>query len=329
VALVLGLGAAPAAAEPLEVVATVPDLGSLARAVGGDEVEVFVLARGPQDAHFVEPRPSFVRRLHDADLYAQQGMQLEIGWAPVLLQGARNPGILPGGPGHLDASSVIPALEVPTTPVDRSMGDLHPYGNPHYLSDPLNGLRVAALLRDKLSELRPAAAEGFRARYDAFAAALVGKLVGADLVRRHGAEELARRVEDGTLLAFLGEGGAAQLGGWLGLLPAGGDLEAVQDHRLWPYFARRFGLDLIGTLEPLPGIAPTTRHLSDVVERMRRDDVKLILASSYFNPRHAHWVAERTGAAVVPMAHQVGAREGTEDYLAVIDYNVSQVVGAL
>ncbi len=329
-ATALALFPLAAAAAPLQVVATMPDLGSLAQAVGGGEVEVFVLARGPQDVHFVEPRPSFVRKLHDADLYLQQGMELEIGWAAVLLQQARNAQILPGGRGYLDASIAIAPLEVPTVPVNRSMGDLHPYGNPHYLTDPLNGLSVARLLRDKLSELRPEAADGFDARYEAFARSLVGKLVGPDLLAEHGPEVLAARVDDGTLLAFLAERGQTdRIGGWLGSLRGEGGRKAVQDHRLWPYFAQRFGLDLIDTLEPLPGIAPTTRHLSDVVERMQREGAKMILASSYFNLRHARWVAERTGAAVLPMAHQVGAREGTGDYLAMIDYNVRQVKGAL
>ncbi len=329
-ATALALFPLAAAAAPLQVVATVPDLGSLAQTVGGGEVEVFVLTRGPQDAHFVEPRPSFVRRLHDADLYLQQGMELEIGWAPVLLQQARNAQIQPGGRGYLDASIAIAPLEVPAAPVDRSMGDLHPYGNPHYLTDPLSGLSVARLLRDKLSELRPEAAAGFAERYEAFARSLLEKLLGPDLVAEHGTQQLAERLDDGTLLGFLADQGqTARIGGWLGSLRSDGGRKAVQDHRLWPYFAQRFGLDLIDTLEPLPGIAPTTRHLSDVVERMRREDAKMVLASSYYNPRHARWVAERTGAAVLPMAHQVGAREGTGDYLAMIDYNVRQVKGAL
>lgn len=324
------LAAPSAAAEALRVVATVPDLGSLARSVGGDEVEVFVLARGPQDAHFVEPRPSFVRKLHAADLYVQQGMELEIGWAPVLLQQARNAAIQPGGRGYLDASTAIVPLEVPTARVDRSMGDLHPYGNPHYLTDPLNGLRVAALLRDRLAELRPEAAARFDAGYADFAARLVTGLLGPELVREHGPPLLARQLEEGTLPEFLAERGQTDaVGGWLGTLRRPDGIAAVQDHRLWPYFARRFGIDLIDTLEPLPGIAPTTRHLAQVVELMKSRGARIILATTYFNPRHAEWVAERTGAAVLPMAHQVGARPDTDDYLAMIDYNVGQVGSVL
>ena len=181
----------------LLVASTTTDLGNLAETVGGDEVKVTVFAKGPQDPHFIEPRPSFIRTLHDADLFVQNGMQLEIGWAPVLLRSARNPGVMPGGRGYLDASVAIAPLEVPTAAVDRSMGDVHPYGNPHYLSDPVNGLRVARLIRDKLIELRPEGEEGFRARHAAFAAALAQALVGAELARRHDAEGLVARAEGG------------------------------------------------------------------------------------------------------------------------------------
>jgi ABC-type Zn uptake system ZnuABC Zn-binding protein ZnuA len=322
---------APAAgAKPLRVVTTTPDLSALVQAVGGDQVEVTSLAKGPQDVHFVEPRPSFVRDLHRADVFVQTGMELEIGWAPVLLRQSRNPDIQQGGRGHIDASLAIVPLEVPAVPMDRSAGDVHPYGNPHYLTDPINGLRVAALLRDRLAELRPEAAAGFRERYAAFERELVSRLVGPELVDRHGAAALAARVQDGSLAGFLDQaGGTPQLGGWLAAVRSHAGTRAVQDHRLWPYFGGRFGIELIETLEPKPGIAPTTRHLAVVVERVRQEGARLILASPYFDPRHARFVSERTGAKVVEMAHQPGAREGTDDYLATVDYNVRQVLSAL
>ena len=137
------------AEAPLNVFTTLRDLGDLAKAVGGDQVEVASMVKGPEDAHFIEAKPSFIKTLSQCDLYIQIGMDLEVGWAPVLLQNARNAAVLPGGRGHVDASTVIQRLEVPTGPVDRSMGDVHPMGNPHYLLDPLNGLKVARLIRDK------------------------------------------------------------------------------------------------------------------------------------------------------------------------------------
>jgi zinc/manganese transport system substrate-binding protein len=321
--LLAAAGLAPrlAGADPLRVVATSPDLADLARRVGGDAVAVTALSRGPQDLHFVEPRPSFVKDLHRAELLIQVGMELEGGWLPALLQAARNPAIQPGAAGSLDASAAIAPREVPRSRVDRSMGDVHPFGNPHYLPDPLNGLRVAGAIRDRLSALRPAEAAGFAARHDAFAAALVERLVGPDLAARRAPGEIAAAVEAGRLPALLAEDGT-RLGGWLAAVGSGPRRRAVEDHRAWIYFAERFGIELVAALEPLPGIAPTTRHLQQVVERMRAEGVSLILATPYFSPRHAEFVAQRTGARIVELAHQVGSRPGTDDYLSMVDFNV-------
>ncbi|MGH9425178.1 MAG: metal ABC transporter substrate-binding protein, partial [Terriglobia bacterium] len=166
--LLLGLTAATAAAPALQVCVTVPELSSLAKEVGGNYVQLSTFAKATEDPHFVEAKPSFIKTLSECDLYVQVGLELEIGWAPVLLQNARNAKILSGALGYVDVSSVITPIEVPTTPVDRSMGDVHPLGNPHYLSDPLNGLKVAALLRDKFSELQPENAQYFATRYISF-----------------------------------------------------------------------------------------------------------------------------------------------------------------
>ena len=319
--LVAGSFSSPAAGDALRVVATSPDLADLARAVGGDAVEVTSLTKGPQDLHFVEPRPSFVRELHRADALVLAGMDLEIGWLPALLRSARNGAVTPGGSGYIDASQGIEPLEVPTTRVDRSMGDVHPYGNPHYLPDPLNGLAVARLLRDRFSALQPDAAADFEVGYARLAKQLVGALVGAQLAATASPDEIAERIAAGELAD------APELGGWLGAARRAASHLAVQDHRYWPYFARRFGLEVVDTLEPRPGIAPSTTHLRKVITRIRTEDVKLLLATPYFDPRHARFVAEHTGVRIVPMAHQAGSRPDTDDYLAAIDYNVRQVFG--
>jgi ABC-type Zn uptake system ZnuABC Zn-binding protein ZnuA len=272
-AILLVLGAGTATARSLRVVATNSDLGDLVATVGGNEVEVTVLAKGPQDPHFIEPRPSFVRALHRADLFVQQGMQLEIGWAPALQRSARNPDIAPGGEGFVDASTAI----VP-----------------------------------------------FAERYAAFARRLIEALVGAEYAAGRSTESVVLELEGGVAVARP----ATPMGGWLGRAQAKPGLVGVQDHRLWPYFAGLFGLRLIETLEPKPGIAPTTRHLSRVVERMESEGASLILSCAYFDPRHAGFIAQRTGARVAEMAHQVGSREGTGDYIAVIEHNVTAVFGA-
>lgn len=323
----LWLAVVPTAArgERLAVVATIPDLADLARTVGGDAVDVVSLAKGPQDVHFVEARPSFIKKLHDADLLLSVGMELEAGWLPPLLQAARNPRVLAGGSGFLDVSIAIVPLEVPQTRVDRSMGDVHPFGNPHYLTDPLNGLRVAAAIRDRLTALRPGDAEAFAARYEAFADELAERLVGPDLAGRRARGEIVSAIESARLAPLVAASGAS-LGGWLGTTQALGARSAVEDHRAWVYFAQRFGLELVAALEPLPGIAPTTRHLGEVVARMRADDVSLILATPYLSRRHAEFVAEQTGARILDLAHQVDSRAETGDYLSMVDYNVRQLV---
>lgn len=308
------------------MVATTPDLADLARQVGGDAVEVTSLAKGPQDVHFVEPRPSFVKELHRAELLIRVGMGLESGWLP---PARRSP--QPPHPARrrrlLDASTAIVPREVPQARVDRSMGDVHPFGNPHYLPDPLNGLRVAGAIRDRLSALRPDQARAFAARYHAFAARLVERLVGAELAGQRTPAEIAAAVEAGRLPALVAEAGAS-LGGWLGAIGTGPPRKAVEDHRAWIYLAERFGLELVAALEPLPGIAPTTRQLQEVVEQMQAERVNLILSTPYFSPRHAEFVAERTGARIVELAHQTGSRPGTDDYLATVDFNVRALVGA-
>jgi zinc/manganese transport system substrate-binding protein len=328
--LIGGNALAQGDARPLQVAVTIPDLGSLVREIGGDQVAVTVFAKGTEDPHFVEAKPSFIKTLSEADLFVEGGMEGEMGWAPVLLQNARNGNVLPGARGFLDASTVITPLDVPTGPVDRSMGDVHPAGNPHYLPDPINGLRVARLIRDKLIELRPERQRYFEERYASFRQRLAAALVGEALAKKYDVEKLALLFEAGKLGDFLkSQGEESLLSGWFGLMLPYRGAKVVTDHNTWPYFARRFGISVIGFLEPKPGLPPTTKHLNALIETMRDQGVKVILANPYFDPRFAQFVAERTGAQVVSMAHQVGARAGTNDYISIVDYNVRQLAGAL
>jgi len=311
--------AAGASAKPLRVVTTTPDLAALARAVGGDAIDVTSLAKGPQDIHFIEPRPSFVSELHRADALIVNGLELEVGWLPAVLPAARNDQVNTGGRGFIDASVAIDPLDVPTGQIDRSMGDVHPRGNPHYLIDPVNALDVARLLRDRFSELRPDDATRFAAGYSAFAARLCAALVGEKLAVSASPEQIAAQARSGELAR------SPDLGGWLGIARASPVRRAVQDHRYWTYFAHRFELELVETLEPKPGIAPTTAHLQQVIARIRAESIPVLLATPYFDPRHARFVAEQSGVRVADLAHQVGARPGTDDYVAMIDYDVKQV----
>jgi ABC-type Zn uptake system ZnuABC Zn-binding protein ZnuA len=328
--LIGGNALAQGDARPLQVAVTVPDLGSLVTEIGGDQVAVTVFAKGTEDAHFVEAKPSFIKTLSEADLFVEMGMELEMGWAPTLQQNARNAKILPGARGFLDASTAITPLDVPSGPVDRARGDVHPGGNPHYLLDPINGLRVALLIRDKLIELRPERRGYFDAHYAAFRQRLGAALVGDTLAQKYDVEKLALLFEAGKLGDFLkSQGDESLLSGWFGLMMPYRAAKVVADHNLWPYFARRFGISVIGFLEPKPGMPPTTKHLNELIESMRAQGVKVILANPYFDPRFAQFVAERSGAQVVSVAHMVGARPGTTDYIAMVDYDVRQLAGAL
>ncbi|MGA2468492.1 MAG: metal ABC transporter substrate-binding protein [Thermodesulfobacteriota bacterium] len=315
--------------KPLQVCATVPDLGNLAQEIGGDQVKVTVFAKSQEDPHFIEAKPSFIKALSQADLFLQIGMELEVGYAPVLLQNARNSRVLIGAPGYVDCSKVITPMEVPTGIVDRSMGDVHPLGNPHYMLDPLNGIQVARLIRDRLIELRPEKKLFFEERYTMLYRKIGDALVGEKLARKYEFEKLTLLYEEGKLEPFLREQKEeGSLGGWLGMMLPYRVSKVIGDHNLWPYFARRFGILMIGFLEPKPGISPTTKHLQALVEQIKAEGVKVILSSPYFEIRYAQFVSKNTGAKIVSLAHQVGSRPGTDNYLSMIDYNVRQLVTA-
>jgi len=330
-AAALAAGAGPRGAQdgPLHVCATTSDLGDLVRQIGGEQVRVTVFCKGGEDPHFLEARPSLVKDLSQADLHVQVGLELEVGWAPVLLRQARNAAVATGGPGFLDASTAITPLWDFEGQGDRSMGDVHALGNPHYLLDPICGLKVAMLIRDRLCTLKPAHRPLFERNFQAFRAKLGEALVGVDLARRFDVEKLAELDEHGRLEEFLQRlAREDKLGGWLGLLAPLRGTKVVADHAMWKYFARRFHLNVIDHLEPKPGLAPTIRHLGQVVEKMKAGHVRVILSAAYFPARHAEFVARKSGARVAAMAHQTQSREGCETYLAMIDHNVRQIVAA-
>jgi len=218
----------------------------------------------------------------------QTGLDLEVGWARLLLENSRNAKIQPGAPGYVDASEVITPLEVPTVPVTRLLGDVHPSGNPHYLADPINGLRVAKLLRDRLIRLQPASRSVFEDRYEQFATRLARALVGNELAARYDVEDVEKLAilhERGELADYLkSQGELDQLGGWLGKMQPHRGAQVVADHNMWPYFAQRFGIEVVGYMEPKPGIPPTTKHLKELVEQMQAEDVSVVVTSAYYDP---------------------------------------------
>jgi len=285
--------ARPAAAA-LKVVTTTADLGALAKEVGGDKVQVDSFAKGYQDPHFVEPKPSFILLANKADLLIVVGRELEIGWLPPLITSSRNPKIQVGAAGYLDASTNVKILEIPTGQITRAMGDVHPAGNPHYWLDPGNGRKIAAAIRDKFSELSPADKAYFAQRYSDFDRRL------AD----------AEKKWDATMAPYKGT-------------------KIVTYHRSWPNFVDRFGLDTIGYVEPKPGIPPSPSHTLELIGEMKRQSVKVILVEPYFDLKTPQSIASQTGGKVLVLAPSVGGTKEATDYITLFDYNVNTLASTL
>ena len=294
-ALALLLGAAPVrAAGPLKIVATTEDLGSIAREVAGDKATVESLSRGYQDPHFVEAKPSFVLKLNKADLLIAVGRELEIGWLPPLVTQARNAKIQPGADGYLDASLTAHILELPTGQITRAMGDVHPSGNPHYWLDPENGKRIAKAVADKLGALDHANAAYYAGR-------------AADFDKRVTAAE----------------------GRWTGMMAPYKGTKVVTYHRSWPNFAERFGLAVIGYVEPKPGIPPSPSHTIDVINAMKQQNVKIIMVEPYFDLKTPNSIARETGGKVLVMPPSVGGEKEITDYIALFDYDLKLLTDAI
>jgi ABC-type Zn uptake system ZnuABC Zn-binding protein ZnuA len=283
-----------AAGKKLKVVTTLADFASLAQTIGGDRVEAESIAKGYQDPHFVEPKPSFILKLNGADLLIVAGLELEIGYLPPLLDQARNEKIRPGGPAYLDASAGCEILEKPTTVVTRAMGDVHPYGNPHYWLDPQNGRAIARAIAAKLTALDPAGQPAFEKNLADFEA----KLAGAE----------ARWKQ--------------KFGPYAGT-------KVVTYHSSWPNFAKYFRLDVVGFLEPKPGIPPTPQHKLEIVNLMIAQKVPLILMEVYFDRKDPDFVASKAGAKVVMLTPSVGGEPEAKDYISLFDTDVDKLVAAL
>jgi zinc/manganese transport system substrate-binding protein len=294
VAAIAVLATAPPAGATVNVMASTEDLAALSREVGGDRVKVESIARGYQDPHFVEAKPSFILKLAKADLLVVVGRELEIGWLPPLIQQSRNARIQVGADGYLDASLTAKILEIPTGQITRAMGDVHPLGNPHYWLDPGNGRRIAKAIADKLSRMAPADAAYFSSRY-------------ADFDRRLG--EAEKR--------------------WDAQMAPYKNLKVVTYHRSWPNFADRFGLDVIGYVEPRPGIPPSPGHTIDLIAEMKRQSVKILLVEPYFDLKTPNSIGRETGAKVLVMPPSVGGVKEITDYIKVFDYDLGLLVAAI
>jgi zinc/manganese transport system substrate-binding protein len=292
--LALLAAAVPASAAPLKVVTTTEDLASLVREVGGDRVKVDAIARGYQDPHYVEAKPSFILLLNRAELLVVVGRELEMGWLPALVGQSRNARIQPGAAGYLDASAGARILDIPTGQVTRAMGDVHPQGNPHYWLDPGNGRRMAQAIQGRLSQLRPEDASYFAGRY-------------ADFDRRLGEAE---KRWDAAMAPFRGA-------------------KVVTYHRSWSNLVDRFGLEVTGFVEPRPGVPPSPAHTFALMQEMKRAGVKALLVEPYFDTKTPDSTARETGARVVVLPPSVGGVPQARDYISLFDHLVALLTAAL
>ncbi len=317
-------------ARRLNIVTTTTDLASITRAIAGEHAEVKSLTTGAEDPHFLQAKPSYILMARDADLWIRIGMELEVGWEPAILDGARNRRILPGSPGHLDASERVLRLDVPTGPVTRAMGDVHPEGNPHYWLDPFNGRRIAETIAERLKRLLPENTEDFERNLAAFEKGLDGRMFGEPLLQAVEGAMLWLHLIRGDLEGFLkGKGLENRLGGWLGRMKPHQGKGLVAYHRSWIYFTSRFGLVIAAELEPKPGIPPSASHLQEVIEKVKSGSVRLVLVEPFYSRKAADLVASRTGASVVVCSNSVGGQPEATDYLALLDLLVTKVSGAL
>ena len=289
------LGPLPVRAESkLQIMTATTDLAALAQEIAGDKADVESIARGYQDPHFVEAKPSFPLKLRKADLLIVVGLELEIGWLPPLITQSTNPKVQVGAPGYFDASRFARILEIPTGAVTRAEGDVHPQGNPHYWLDPENGLRIAKGIADKLTQMRPGDAAYFAQRYSSF----------------------EQRIKEAD------QRWQAQMKPYVGR-------KIVTYHRSWPNFADHFHLDVVGYVEPRPGIPPSPQHTVELIGQMKRDGVKIILVEPYFDLKTPQSVAQQTGAQVVVLMPSVGGEKEVTDYFKLFDYDVNLLLKAL
>ena len=294
-ALACGIVAASstAAGKKLNVVTSTTDMAALAQEVGGDNISIDSIARGYQDPHFVEAKPSFLLKLKQADLLIVVGLQLEIGWLPPLINQSGNPRVQVGAAGYLDASQFADILDVPTGPVTRAMGDVHPLGNPHYWLDPDNGRRIARGIANKFASMDPQNAAYYQQRFQDFDKRLTA----------------AGQKWDADMKPFRGR-------------------KVVTYHNSLPNFAHHFGLNVIGYVEPRPGIPPTPSHTIELMGLMKRENCKVIMVEPYFDRKTPDAIARETGGVVVEYLPSVGGEKQATDYFKLFDYDIALLIKA-
>jgi zinc/manganese transport system substrate-binding protein len=263
---------------------------SLAEEVGGEHVDAEAAVSGMQDMHYLQARPSLIAKVRRADLVVCSGAELEVGWLPLLLRQANNPDVQPGAKGFVSASDYVELLEKPEV-VDRALGDIHPFGNPHIQTDPRNVAKVAAALFDRFKTLDPGNADYYTQRYGDFSTRWQAA------IERWNAK-------------------AAPLRG----------MAIVTHHKSWIYMIDWLGLREVGTLEPKPGVPPTTSNLASLLQTLENEDVRVIVRSSYQSSRGSDWLSERTGIPAIVLPHTIGSVEGVDDLFDLFDVMIDRLL---
>ena len=331
--LILAPAVAQAQGKKVRVVATLPTLKALTDEVGGNRVDVIALAKGDQDPHFVTPTPVLMQRTRQAELFIENGFSLEL-WADQVANGSGNPKIFRGTPGRIVAGNGIAALEIPAV-LTREMGDIHPQGNPHVWLDPLLAKVEAGNIAEALKSIDPAGASTYESRKADFFRRIDEALFGGELLKLVGIQKLTRLTWSGDLHSFLqtnkidGQPLTAKAGGWLKAAAPLGGLKAYEFHRVWAYFARVFGIQLVGTIEERPGIPPGPQHLLQVTERIKSEKIPLIMVDNFYDPAQPNSIARQTGAKVVLLPNQVEGEAGVKTYFDLMDHIIAKTTGAL
>ena len=324
---------AGAQAKKLRVVCTLPTLKALTEEVGGERVEVIALAKGDQDPHFVTPTPVLMRKTREADLFIENGFSLEL-WAEEVVNGSGNSRIFRGTQGRIIAGAGISALEIPAV-LSREFGDIHPQGNPHVWLDPLLAKVEAGNICQAMKADDPAGASYYEARKEDFYKRIDSALFGSELVKLLGIQKLTRLAWNGELHSFLrnnqygGKPLIEHAGGWIKAALALQGTKAYEFHRVWVYFSRVFGLQLMGTIEERPGIPAGPQHIRQVTEKIKAENIPLILVDNFYDPSLPQRISQQTGAVVVLLPNQVEGEPGIKTYFDLMDHLIHAMTSAL
>ncbi|HUU27553.1 MAG TPA: metal ABC transporter substrate-binding protein [archaeon] len=319
--------------KKLKVVTSFSDYARIAEQIGGDRITVDYLSHGDQDPHFVPPKPSLALKLKDADIWVSTGLDLEM-WAPTLMDKARNNKIMDGAKGFVTVYEGINLLEIPTTAMTRTEGDIHLYGNPHIHTGPINWKSIAENITIGLIKNDPEGEDFYRANYNTFCNGVDRALFGDELVGILGGDRLCKMLQSGTLFAFLdqkyrGETLKTRLGGWLKEAEPLRGVRVIAYHKNWIYFTSTFGMEIVEYIEHKPGIPPSAKHVHEIIDLIKEQNIKLLLVANYFEHNTPKMIEDRTGIKALFLPLSCGGNEYVPNNFALVDYWIAQIKSAL